>query len=337
MISLARFHTFRLPAHASSCLRLISQQQIPLLQSHLKSGKSIIILGEGSNSVFLADKPALAVLVRLSGCRKTHESAEHVWLRVRAGVRWNKFAWWTCQQGWWGLENLVEIPGYVGAAPIQNIGAYGVEVSQVIESVCGVDLTTGLPWQYSQSQCRFGYRDSVFKSGGKANFLITEIVFRLSKIPQAQLNYPDLHCLQDSVGGLTPIDIAEHVRSTRAKKLPSTHIIGNAGSFFKNPIISEEQSARLICQYPNMPWFNLADKRVKLSAGWMIDQCGLKGYTIGAMGVSPLHALVLTHDWKSKRSDRSALNDLKALIALVQKRVYASFSIHLEPEPLIYT
>lgn len=338
-IALAPFHSFHLPVSADRLVSIQSPEDIPPLIAMHRAGEPYFLVGEGSNSVFLEDIPATAVRIQLNGRVLMPHSMDKVMIRAGAGEVWRDLAWWASEQGYWGMENLVDIPGLVGACPIQNIGAYGVEVSQLIDSVEGVNLATGEEIHLKTEVCGFAYRHSVFKTPLYRNTLITAVNFCLSTVPHPHTDYPDLAGLRDQPLR-HPLTVAQTVREIRAKKLPAPHLQGNAGSFFKNPLVSHDQVLALIERHPTMPHYPHSDGRHKLSAAWLIDHCGLKGFRIGAVGVSAQHALVLVHHHLANLSPnikKSAPADLSRLIKHLENTISQRFGILLEPEPVIYS
>jgi UDP-N-acetylmuramate dehydrogenase len=268
------------------------------------------------------------------------ESTPKAWIvEAGAGENWHDFVAWTLAQGWPGLENLALIPGTVGAAPVQNIGAYGVELQDRFHALDAVDLDTGRSFTLNAAQCGFGYRDSVFKHearqpgarglAGKA--LITRVRFALPKRWQAELSYLDLQ-RRMSDSGLTQPDarqVMDWVCEIRRAKLPDPAVIGNAGSFFKNPTVTPEQCADIIAREPGIVHYPMPDGSIKLAAGWLIDACGWKGKTMGQAGVYARQALVLVNHGGATGGE------VMTLARAIQTSVYERFGIRLEPEPVV--
>ena len=279
------------------------------------------LLGEGSNTVFLGDFSGQIIHVANKGI-KVLESEEEFVLTVAAGENWHKFVVYCLDNGIFGLENLALIPGTVGAAPVQNIGAYGLEVKDVISEVRGFNVRTGKFENLSANQCEFAYRDSIFKGPLNNKFVITEVVFKLPKKWQANLSYG----LLKELGSPTAKQVFDEVVRIRQSKLPDPKVEPNAGSFFKNPVITKEQANKLLVQYPNMPNYVVDAQHTKLAAGWLIEKAGLKGYQHGGICVSPKQALVLINKESGSR------DDLLELIKLIQTRVNQQFNIKLEHE-----
>lgn len=318
MVDLQDKHSFSLPAKSAHLVTLRHLADIAALEWRADS----FILGEGSNTVFLRDFTGHLILNQLKGFIIVEEE-DAFGVEIAGGENWHSCVAQLISQGIYGLENLALIPGSVGAAPIQNIGAYGVEVSEFIEMVHGVDLTTHRPFQLSHAECQFGYRDSVFKRPECNGWLITKVSFRFPKAWQPKLNYPDLTTLPATASAM---DIFNHVVKVRQQKLPDPKILPNAGSFFKNPIISVQQCRRLRKRYPDIRFFELPDGQCKLAAAWLIDQAGLKSLRVGGAGVHQRQALVLVN------LNKATGDDLIQLAQQVCKQIKQRFDVILEPE-----
>jgi UDP-N-acetylmuramate dehydrogenase len=294
-----------------------------------------LILGAGSNLILSRDPEAVVVKVEVMGRRLTHEDTESVIVEAGAGETWHDVVEWTLQQGWPGLENLALIPGTVGAAPVQNIGAYGVELKERFHSLDAVDLVTGRSVTLDAAACRFSYRDSVFKHRGFAGLagksVITRLRMRLPKRWAPVLGYLDLERKVHDTGIDAPSaqQVFEWVCAIRRGKLPDPREIGNVGSFFKNPVVSAEQCRDIIARDPHIVHYPLSDGSFKLAAGWLIDACGWKGKSIGRAAVYDKQALVLVN-----RGGASGAEVLM-LARAIQESVYGRFGIRLEPEPVV--
>lgn len=283
----------------------------------------VLILGGGSNVLFVEDFQGTVILNRIMGV--THTEAKSDWrIHVAAGENWHQLLEFTLVQGMAGLENLALIPGCVGSAPIQNIGAYGVELKQYCDYVDCLELATGRHFRLSACECRFGYRDSIFKHELSEGYAITAVGLRLNKHWQPVLDYGELSRLDHHQ--VTPRQIFEEVCRLRRSRLPDPALLGNAGSFFKNPVVTAEQAQCLLENYPQMPNYSQPDGGVKLAAGWLIDQCQLKGYRIGDAAVHEKQALVLVN--LANATGRQVLN----LAHYVRQRVGEKFDVWLEPE-----
>lgn len=290
----------------------------------------VLVLGGGSNLLFVSDFDGLVIYPNIPGIVPEKEDASHVWVRAGAGVEWDDFVAFTVNKGWGGIENLSLIPGKVGAAPVQNIGAYGQEAADTIESVSGIDLRTGEEWEISAPDCRFAYRNSIFKQELKAKFLVTSVLFKLNKFPQLNLSYDGVARMLEGIAGPTVSDVRNVIVDIRRSKLPDPAIIGNAGSFFKNPVVDADLASRLAEIHPGMPQYVVSDPgKVKLSAGWLIDQCGWKGATRGGAGVHERHALVLVNRGEATGKEIYGLSEE------IRKSVLERFGVSLEREVLV--
>lgn len=331
-VGLREFNTFGLPAVARHLVRVRSAADVRRLVDDRTWGRaSKFILGGGSNVVFTRDIESLVVKVEIMG-RRLVEATETAWIvEAGAGEHWHEFVQWTLDQGWSGLENLALIPGTVGAAPVQNIGAYGVELKDRFESLDAVDLVTGRSVVLDAAACRFGYRDSAFKQHLAGRSLITRVRLRLPRPWQPVLGYLDLERKVAETGITTPDPrtLLDWVCAIRRAKLPDPAVLGNAGSFFKNPVVSAEQCRDIIGRDPEVVHYPLLDGSVKLAAGWLIDACGWKGKTVGGAGVHERQALVLVN-----RGDASG-GEVVTLARAIQESVYGRFGIRLEPEPVV--
>ena len=301
------------------------------------------VLGGGSNIVLTGDVKRLVLKVELQGMRLVEETDKAWVVEAAAGENWHALVRWTLDQGWPGLENLALIPGSVGASPVQNIGAYGVELQDRLHSLDAIDLNTGQAFTLDAAQCAFGYRDSVFKhasSGpnglglaGKA--LITRVRFLLRKDWKPVLGYLDLERKMAETGISQPTarQIFDWVCAIRRAKLPDPAIIGNAGSFFKNPTVTQDQCDDIIARDPKVVHYLLDDGRIKLAAGWLIDACGWKGKTVGNAGVYEKQALVLVN--VGGKESPCTGGEVMTLAHAIQTSVYERFGIRLEPEPVV--
>jgi UDP-N-acetylmuramate dehydrogenase len=325
---LARLHTFGLPATARSIRIIQSSADLQNYISQSMSGKSVVLLGEGSNTVFVNQVIDAEVwLMRMRGRQYLGVRDECHIFRLAAGENWHSWVEWSVFSGYPGLENLALIPGSVGASPIQNIGAYGVELKDRIKAVHGFDTQTGEMVSLSLSECRFGYRESIFKHELKNRFVITEVDFALPVQWSAMLDYADLSDRCCALGAITPANVMESVIRTRTERLPDPEVLGNSGSFFKNPLVLHTKVQTLKEKWPGMPVYGVDDKVSKLAAGWLIEQCGLKGLKIGGVQVYPRQALILTNLGAAKGAD------LLAMIEHIKSSVKDKFGVELEPEP----
>ncbi len=287
-----------------------------------------LIVGGGSNLLFKNDYSGLVAHINLQGKSLLSSDEQASYVRAGAGEIWHDFVRWTIDQGYAGLENLSLIPGTVGAAPVQNIGAYGVELADLLHSVETIDLVSGEVREFDVEACQFAYRDSYFKSIEPHRYLITAVTFRLPHQPEWQLSYAGL---KDQLEGqaLTSRLISDTVMQIRQSKLPDPAIIGNAGSFFKNPVLPESEWELLKAKNVELPGYPQPEQRMKTSAAWMIDQCGWKGRKLGAAGVYEKHALVLVNHGGATGSE--VWDVAEAVIQSVQEK----FEVNLEPEPRV--
>lgn len=326
---ISKLNTFGVKAAARYFARISSIQDLVDLEAikNLRQ-QSFLCLGEGSNILFTQNYPGLALKIEIKGVEELKETEHSVQLKVVAGENWHQFVLNCVNRGWGGVENLSLIPGTVGAAPIQNIGAYGVEVKDVIEAVEFYDVKTKQIKLFMNDQCEFSYRDSIFKKQGRGQWIITAVYFNLSKNPQIKMSYGAIQAeLQKrNISQPTIKDLSDLVIAIRRSKLPDPKVIGNAGSFFKNPIIKEEQFFRLKSSYPDIVAYPEALGFVKLAAGWLVDQCGLKGYRHGACGVHAHQALVLVNHGGATGKE------LLHLAEFVQSKVLEKFQVSLETE-----
>lgn len=290
----------------------------------------VLILGGGSNLLFVSDFDGLVLYPNIPGILPEKEDASHVWVRAGAGVEWDDLVEFTVGKGWGGIENLSLIPGKVGAAPVQNIGAYGQEAADTIVSVSGIDLRNGNEWEINASDCRFAYRNSIFKQELKGKFLVTSVLFKLGKFPQLNLSYEGVARMLDGISEPTVSDVRNVIVDIRRSKLPDPAVIGNAGSFFKNPVVESDLASRLSESHPSMPQYAVGDVgKVKLSAGWLIDQCGWKGATRGGAGVHEKHALVLVNRGEGTGKEIYDLSEE------IRQSVRLRFGVDLEREVLV--
>ncbi|RXZ42454.1 UDP-N-acetylmuramate dehydrogenase [Crenobacter cavernae] len=332
-VSLKPYNTFGIAVSARRFTTLSDLDDLPaLLDCAPYREGPVLFLGGGSNLLFTRDYPGLVVKLELSGVRVLAEDETGVLVEAAAGEAWHPFVRSTLAEGWSGLENLSLIPGTVGAAPIQNIGAYGAEVKDTIEAVVCADLDNGgAEVVLSNADCRFAYRDSVFKREAAGRLLVTAVRFRLSKTPQVKTGYGDIagELARMGIAEPTPLDVSEAVIRIRQAKLPDPAVLGNAGSFFKNPIVDAGHAERLIARFPAMPHYPAGEGRVKLAAGWLIDAAGLKGYRDGDAAVHDRQALVLVNHGGASGSQ------IRALAQKVQDTVFERYGVRIEPEPIV--
>jgi len=327
-VDLQPLHTFGLPAFARELRLIANQADLTAFALARRQGKPSILLGEGSNTVFIQPQVDATVWkVSMQGRQYLGCDGLHHHLRVQGGENWHHTVEWTVAMGWGGLENLALIPGCVGASPVQNIGAYGVELKDRISAVHVFDLDTESHRILSVEQCEFGYRESIFKQAAKDRYVITAVDFALPVQWQPTLGYGDVAQRVSQHGGISPLNILKAVCDIRSEKLPDPAVLGNSGSFFKNPIVSGSKAKALINQFPNIVNYPAGPGLVKLAAGWLIDQCGLKGQTFGGVGVYDKQALILVNHGSGQGAD------LEKLVACVQTQVKNRFGVDLDAEP----
>ncbi len=330
-VDLSTLNTFGLPARARDFIELNDAADLPVLcQMAGFDRKTVLWLGGGSNVLFRGDYDGLVVKMVNRGVRELKRENGKVWLQAQAGEVWHDFVLHTLDLGLSGLENLSLIPGTVGASPVQNIGAYGVEVKELIDSVSCFDLEQQAFVELSNAECEFAYRESLFKQAGKGRYVIVAVTFVLSEQFTVQARYGDLAAvLAENCGSraITARDVSQAVCQIRASKLPDPKVLGNVGSFFKNPVVSVKLAQSLLTNYPNMPHYPQPDGSVKLAAGWLIDQCGLKAYRVGQAAVHDKQALVLVN------LGGACAAEVAALAAKIQDTVHQRFNVTLSPEP----
>ena len=321
------YNTFGLTVQAAHFIEIKS---VADLQTALQANiQPLLILGGGSNILFTQDWPGLIIRNRITGIQIERQFKNRVWVRIGGGENWHSFVQWAVQQGYGGVENLSLIPGSVGAAPVQNIGAYGVELKDVFVSLEAVELSRGKLKRFSRKACQFGYRDSIFKREAKSRYCITSVTLSLSVSKhQTNISYGDISKTLDSMGVAQPgiADISAAVIRIRSSKLPDPAQIGNCGSFFKNPELDRTVLDRLRPHYPTLPHYDLPEDRVKIPAGWLIEQCGWKGKRVGNTGCYEKQALVLVNHGGATGAE------VKALAGAIIKSVEVKFGIRLEPE-----
>jgi UDP-N-acetylmuramate dehydrogenase len=349
-VPLQPFNTFGIAARAQALVRVSSLEDLhSLIAQPGWAGQPRFILGGGSNVVLTGDVKQLVLKVEIMGRRLLQETPKAWIVEAGAGENWHDFVTWTLDQGYPGLENMALIPGTMGASPVQNIGAYGVELQDRFESLDAVDLDTGREFTLNAAQCAFGYRDSVFKHtsdaaghqgiGLAARALIVRVRLALPKAWKPVLGYADLEKKRAETGVAEPTaqQIYDWVVAVRRAKLPDPRVVGNVGSFFKNPTVSREQCDDIIQRDPKIVHYLMDDGTVKLAAGWLIDACGWKGKSIGNAGVYERQALVLVNrgTGSANPADCATGGEVMTLAKAIQTSVYERFGIRLEPEPVV--
>ncbi|HEY6986345.1 MAG TPA: UDP-N-acetylmuramate dehydrogenase [Rhodanobacteraceae bacterium] len=329
--SLEGRNTFRVAARADILIDVRRREALNELFGFaaLKS-RPLLVLGEGSNILFTRDWPGVVLSMATRGIDILESDHDRARVRVEAGENWNEFVHWSLAQGLAGLENLVLIPGTVGAAPMQNIGAYGVEVREFVRSVEVWDRAEARPATLANRDCGFTYRDSVFKRTPD-RYVITAVELELPRVRELRLDYAGVREELAAIGVTEPrpATVAEAIARIRMRKLPNPQVIGNAGSFFKNPLVPQETADRLRREHPAAAVWPAADGLAKVSAAWLVESCGFKGLREGDAGISSQHALVLVNHGRASGAA------LQALAERVRAGVREKFGIDLEPEPLI--
>ncbi len=348
---LQALNSFHMVARAEHLLRITDPSDVlRLLADPRWVDEPKFVLGGGSNIVLTGDLKALVLKVEIMGRRLLGETGKCFLVEAGAGENWHDFVEWTLGQGWPGLESLAMIPGTVGAAPVQNIGAYGVELQDRFDSLDAIDLQTGRLFTLDAAQCAFGYRDSVFKHSSSANpdmgqkaiglknrALILRVRFALPKVWKAVLGYADIERKMQELACSAPTarELFAWICEIRRNKLPDPAVVGNVGSFFKNPTVSPEQCADIIARDPKLVFYPLPDGSFKLAAGWLIDACGWRGKSIGQAGVYEKQALILVNRGTPAGQDSATGGEVMTLAKAIQTSVYERFGIFLEPEPVV--
>ena len=317
------YNTFGIDVKASEYVEYESVSELQSILPELRE-KRILHVGGGSNLLFTADFDGVVLHSRILGMEIVAQDAEYVWVRVGSGMVWDDFVAEAIRRCWYGVENLSLIPGEVGASAVQNIGAYGVEAKDVIDRVECVELQTGECRTFENAECRYAYRQSIFKQELRGRYAVTHVVYRLSKTFQPHLDYGNIrtHITTDEVSAKT---VRQVIIQIRQEKLPDPAVMGNAGSFFVNPVVSREKFLQLQQTYPSMPFYEVATG-VKIPAGWLIEQSGWKGRALGPAAVHDRQALVLVNRGGATGADILRLSD--AVCSAVQEK----FGISIHPE-----
>ena len=325
--SLKAYNTFGIEAKADYFFQFDTIGEIQsFLNDNTLDNINYLILGGGSNILFTSDYEGLILHPNIKGMELVEENENSVLVKAGANENWDKFVAWAVTNGYGGIENLSNIPGVVGAAPVQNIGAYGVEACQVIEKLDAISVETKKQVEFQNFHCEFNYRDSVFKNEYKNLFIITHVYFRLSKKPEFNLEYGAIQTELKNYNEVNLENIRKIIIKIRESKLPDPEVIGNAGSFFKNPIVETQFAKKLLAKFPDCPNYEVDKANIKLAAGWLIEQCGWKGKQVGQAGVHQDQALVLVNLGNVKGFEVLQLaNDIK-------KSVLFKYGVKLEME-----
>lgn len=328
-ISLKDRNTFGFSVKAKHFVQIANAEQLrELWQQKSLWQEPFLILGGGSNILFTKDFEGLVLYNQIKGKRVIKEDEQHIWIQFGAGENWHESVIWAVENGWGGIENMSLIPGTCGAAPIQNIGAYGVELKDVFEELEAFDVSNGETRIFKHQDCKFGYRDSVFKNSEKGKCFILSITLKLSKHPTLNTNYGDIQTTLEQNGVTNPgiKDVSNAVIHIRTTKLPDPAVLGNCGSFFKNPVVQKQQLAKIQMEYPHVKSFEVSETEVKIPAAWLIETAGWKGYRTGDAGVHEKQALVLVN------YGNAVGNDIKILAEKIQADVLEKFGVQLEME-----
>uniref|UniRef100_UPI004048F691 UDP-N-acetylmuramate dehydrogenase n=2 Tax=Flavobacterium sp. TaxID=239 RepID=UPI004048F691 len=325
---LKQLNTFGIEAQAK---QFVSVDSETLLEQILASKNStpLFILGGGSNLLLTQNIEALVLHINLKGIKIAQETNEAIWITAQAGENWHEFVLWTLEQNYGGLENLSLIPGNVGTTPIQNIGAYGIEIKDVMDFCEGIHIQTLEKKQFSKEECHFSYRESIFKNELKGQYIITSVTFKLTKTNHLlHTGYGAIESALEEKGIQNPTiqDVSNAVISIRQSKLPDPKVLGNSGSFFKNPIISKTEFEVIQKIHPEIPFYKVDDTSVKVPAGWLIEQAGFKGKRFGDAGIHKNQALVLVNYGEAKGSE------IWALAQKIQQTILEKFNIKIDAE-----
>jgi UDP-N-acetylmuramate dehydrogenase len=331
-VDLTPYNTLGLSAMAPELIRIQSEADLHAVITHPRyKAQPKWVMGGGSNVVLTDSMPPVVLKIEIMGLRLLGAENDAWIIEAGAGERWHNLVQWTIDHGWPGLENLALIPGTVGGAPIQNIGAYGVELKERFDALDAVDLVTGRKFTLSASQCAFGYRDSVFKHALSGKCVVTQVRLRLPKRWHPELGYPDLaaNCLKSGCAAPDARQIFDWICALRCAKLPDPETVGNVGSFFKNPLVSTEQYRSIAARHKGVAGHRMSDGTVKLSAGWLVEACGWKGRALGRAAVYDKQALVLINRGKA------TAQEILDLSLAIQHSVSDRFGIRLEVEPTV--
>lgn len=327
-ISLKPYNTFGIHVSSKFFAEIFSESDLTsLLENGAARQQELLILGGGSNLLFTKDFEGLVLKISIPGISSKVDK-DHILVTAGAGVVWNDLVNYCVSKGFAGVENLSLIPGTVGASPIQNIGAYGVELKDVFHSCTAIEIATGGKRTFNFEDCRFGYRDSIFKNELKGRYIITAVTFRLNREATLHTQYGAIQAelMNRNISNPTIGDISKVVSDIRVSKLPDPSTIGNAGSFFKNPVIDKNRFKQLFEKFPDLVYYPAADDQVKLAAGWLIEQCGFKGKVVGETGTWKNQALVLVNHGSATGQEVYAFSEE------IINTVYAKFGVQLERE-----
>ena len=323
--SLLAHNTFGMNVRARHFVEYDSVDELrTFLAAH--RGERIFHIGAGSNLLFTKDFDGYILHSGIKFCEKIAESNDHVLMRIGSGVVWDEFCAAACAKNLGGTENLSYIPGEVGTSAVQNIGAYGAEVADIIAQVETIEIATGEQRIFQNAECQYGYRQSIFKDELKGKYIVTAVVFRLTKNPTLRLDYGNLRDTLAHIDRPTVSDVRQAVIGIRKQKLPEPSELGSAGSFFKNPVVPRAQADALLAENPAMPHYAVGDSATKIPAAWLIEQCGWKGHTLGGAGVYEKQPLVLVN------RNHATPDDIQQLAQQIVASIHEKFGITIEPE-----
>ena len=326
--SLQPFNTFGIEAAAAAFYEFQTVEGLIEALAQREKEQELLILGGGSNVLLTRDFPGLVLRNGLKGIEVLEEDSDHIWVKSMAGENWHSFVMHSIAQGWAGIENMSLIPGTMGAAPMQNIGAYGVEIKQVFESLEAIEISSGELHRFDNAACEFGYRESIFKKAAKGRYVIVSVTLKLNKTPEFNTSYGAIQDTLKEMGveELSLRAVSDAVIKIRQSKLPDPAEIGNAGSFFKNPSIDKLDYEGLRVEFHSIPGYKQPEDKVKVPAAWLIDQAGWKGKTFGKIGVHKNQPLVLVNYGGGQGAD------IRDLAMKVRESVVQKFGVELTPE-----
>ena len=328
-ISLKEFNTFGIDAKAREFVVINTVEELCIFCAAFNlSDRNILVLGGGSNVLLTGNFDGMVIKMNLKGIEMVSENDNHVWIKAMAGEVWHEFVLYCIEKGLGGVENLSLIPGCVGAAPMQNIGAYGVEIKDTFDSLEAVEIASGDMVKFSNSDCKFGYRESIFKQEAKGKYIISSVTFKLSKHPLCNVSYGAIQQVLAEIKLTTPTvkEVSDAVISIRQSKLPNPKVLGNAGSFFKNPEIPAEQYNALKAEHPSIVGYPASSGNIKVAAGWLIEQAGWRGKVVGNVGSHKDQALVLVN------YGGASGNEIWQLAMDIQASVLQKFGVTITPE-----
>ncbi len=332
MHSLKTYNTFGIDVKAKEFTSVSSIEELKIiLEKH--QNQELFILGGGSNMLLTKDIEKPVVHINIKGKQIIKQDSTHVWVEAQAGENWHEFVLWTIENDFGGIENLSLIPGNIGSAPIQNIGAYGVELKDVFESCQAIHIKTQEIKTFSHQECQFGYRESIFKGSQKGKYIILSVVLKLTKVNHTiSISYGVIkdELQKNTTTSATIQDISKAVIAIRQSKLPDPKEIGNSGSFFKNPVVDRGTFTKVQQEYPEMPHYIVSENQIKIPAGWLIEQAGFKGKRFGDAGVHTKQALVLVNYGKATGKE------IYELAKTIQKTIFDEFGIEIEMEVNVF-